>query len=118
MERIGGEVLEAGAMMLRKGDLQAWRKGFEGCEGREAKLALKERVEGMILRERGGLVPVFGAAPGLDVEAAEQLLRRPWFARAWVVQEICAAEDREGAVVFAVGGGRIVWERFWAAQLF
>jgi hypothetical protein len=71
MERIGGEVLEAGAMMLRKGDLQAWRKGFEGCEGREAKLALRERVEGMILRERGGLVPVFGAAPGLDVEAAE-----------------------------------------------
>jgi hypothetical protein len=63
MERIGGEVLDAGAMVFRKKDLKAWRVGFEGCEGREEGLVVRERIKGMILRERGGVdAGVWGGA--------------------------------------------------------
>jgi hypothetical protein len=46
---------------------------------------VRERMGGVILRERGALMPGFGAAPGLDVDAAEELFGGPWFGRAWVL---------------------------------
>ncbi len=115
MERIGGDVLAAGAMIFRESDLRAW-PAFDGCERREEKARLRRRLEGIMDRERGG--GLFGRGPGLDGNAALDLFARPWFARAWIIQEICLAPEGEGSLTFACGDRRIVWERLWAALLF
>ncbi|KXX78396.1 Heterokaryon incompatibility protein 6, OR allele [Madurella mycetomatis] len=118
LDRVGRKVYAAGAMMLKEADLVRW-PSFEGCEWREEKVEVRKRLEAIIDGERGGLMPVLGRKPGVDCNAALDLFHRPWFARAWVVQEICmASAERDGVVVFAVGGTRIIWEQLWGGHMF
>ncbi|KAK3903719.1 heterokaryon incompatibility protein-domain-containing protein [Staphylotrichum tortipilum] len=117
MDRVGGMVLRAGAMVFREADLREW-PDFEGCEGQEGKREVRRKLEGIMDRESGGVVPGIGKKPGLDGEEALRVFGAAWFERAWVVQEICLAREGEGKVVFACGEGRVLWERMWAAHLF
>ncbi|KAL1839661.1 hypothetical protein VTJ49DRAFT_1271 [Mycothermus thermophilus] len=131
MARIGGEVASAdgvGAMILTDPDLLRWDEDFAGCEDREEKLRVRERLESLIERERGSAAP-WGKRPGLDVDAAYDVLHTPWFGSVWAVPVLLgvpAPVDGEGdvmrrdgsRVVFAVGKARIEWTALWGVLVF
>lgn len=50
-------------------------------------------------------VPVLPHLSDAIITATEQLFRRPWFARVWVIQEVCAGPD----VIVQIGSETIPW---------
>lgn len=56
--------------------------------------------------------------PRMPTDAAVAILGGPWFARAWVIQELVMAPEGDGGCVFAVGTKRIDWEHLWGSTFF
>ncbi|KAK0707243.1 heterokaryon incompatibility protein-domain-containing protein [Apiosordaria backusii] len=121
LRRIGKKVWEADAFTLREPDMQHW-PNFEHLEDqpeeRRRRVAIRDKIFKMIKQERGGVVL---SRPRIPASAALDLFHRPWFGRAWIVQEIVIAPVHNRGnrgYVFAVGAERIKWEYLWAAHLF
>ncbi|KAK0669287.1 heterokaryon incompatibility protein-domain-containing protein [Cercophora samala] len=121
LRRIGKKVWDADAFILREADMQHWPT-FDHLddqpEERRKRVAIRDKIFKMIKKERGG---VTWPRPKIPASAALDLFHRPWFGRAWVIQELVMApvHDRgDGGCVFAVGAERIRWEYLWAAHLF
>ncbi|VBB73882.1 Putative protein of unknown function [Podospora comata] len=121
LRRLGKKVWDADAVILREQDMQHW-PNFDHLddepEEKRRRTAVRDKIFKMIKQERGGIT---WPRPKIPASAALDLFHRPWFGRAWVIQELVMAPDHErgdGGCVFAVGAERIRWEHLWAAHLF
>jgi hypothetical protein len=115
MDRIGAAALEAGIEALTERHMASW-PSFDTLEPREREQAIgiRDRINNLIQRNIGGIV--YPRGPRVAVQAMANLLQRPWFSRAWVIQELAVPEP--GKVVFACGLSRCPWDRMWAATFF
>lgn len=115
MDRIGADALEAGMESLTERHMATW-PSFDALQPDERPQAIRvrDRLNNLIQRSLGGLV--FSRTPKIATLAMTQLLDRPWFSRAWVIQEL--AIPKPGKVVFACGPRRCPWDRMWAATFF
>ncbi|KAK4184620.1 heterokaryon incompatibility protein-domain-containing protein [Podospora australis] len=121
LERVGRDVYEAGAMLIKEEDLSYW-PDFRHLEHkpveRQRLVGVRQAVDNIVERERLKWWELLWK-PRLDVGAVA-LFQRDWFTRVWVVQElVMARSDREGSVVFAVGENdkRIRYEHLWGLNM-
>jgi hypothetical protein len=130
MARIGQGLVAAG---LNEEDLFNYVPSEGASTGlkRGIKLLLEMEIED----ERGRCLP-WPKRPGLDLDAASDVLRLPWFAWAWAVPALCALDPTPAGriyagdaveygmkidgprIVFAFGKARIEWSALWSAVAF
>lgn len=113
MNRVGKEALEAGIGSLTERHMAAWPSfdNFPENERSEA-LAVKSGLDNLIDSNLGGLFH----SPGIATRAMTTVLDKPWFTRAWIIQELTLPEP--GKVTLLCGAGECSWERMWAATFF
>lgn len=110
MHRIGGEALEAGIELLTTRHMSTW-PSFTGLADHERSEAIivRNRLDKLMQRNLGGIF----SGPGIAIEAMTAILDKPWFTRAWIIQEL--ALPQPGTVTFNCGAAQCSWERMWAA---
>lgn len=113
MNRVGEEALEAGIGSLTERHMTAW-PSFDNLPENERTeaLAVKSRLDTLIDRNLGSLLH----SPGIATKAMTTVLDKPWFTRAWIIQELALPEP--GKVTLHCGAGECSWERMWAATFF
>ncbi|KAI8722926.1 HET domain-containing protein [Fusarium sp. LHS14.1] len=95
----------------RKGDLARW-PNFDQCEDQQGKIAIREALELMMNAVNGSLLH----GPSIPTKHILELFNRPWFFRAWIIQEVVLARNEPSSVIFACGEThRIQWEHLWGA---
>ncbi|KAK4461220.1 heterokaryon incompatibility protein-domain-containing protein [Cladorrhinum samala] len=119
LARVGKLVYDAGAMCLNEADMSRWPHFSHLADQpaeRGKRLALRAFLEDLMEAEAGDEQ----RPPGVPSDAVLSLLQRPWFSRAWVIQELVMAPEADGGggCVFAVGTRRISWEHLWGGHLF
>lgn len=117
LARVGKLVYNAGAMCLNEADMSRWPHFSHLVDQpaeREKRLGLRAFLEDLMETEAGDEQ----RPPGIPSDAVLNLLQRPWFSRAWVIQELVMAPEADGGCVFAVGTKRISWEHLWGGHLF
>lgn len=104
MNRLGQEAMDA--------DIMGLSSAFSSTgDGGSASQAIG-RLDALINRNIGG----FFRGPKMATKAIMDLLGRPWFSRAWVIQELTLAEP--GKVTFMCGVEHCSFERAFAAIFF
>ncbi|KAH7304665.1 heterokaryon incompatibility protein-domain-containing protein [Stachybotrys elegans] len=111
MCELGRDTYDMGVTIFRDGDLAFW-PDFEGRLDQQAKVRIRKNLEHRMDAIQGNLLH----GPLLPVSDMLALLDRPWFSRAWIIQEITLPE---GGVVFACGPSqRISSHHLWGAYFF
>lgn len=108
VRRVGREALEAGIGALESGHptdtpTDGWRKHHE---------IIRSRINILIQHNIGRF---FFSRPKIATGAMVELLERPWFTRAWVIQEVILPEP--GNVTFICGKQECSAEEMWAAAM-
>lgn len=81
VQRIGAETYNLGAVIFRDTDLAFW-PDFEGCDNRQAKIAIRESLDRKMDAVGGG----FFSGPTIPTSGMIDLFHRPWFFRGWIIQ--------------------------------
>jgi hypothetical protein len=99
LSTVGKEAYEFGLMELTNQQLKNWAEKDETDERRRS---IKNSLDSLLER----------VSPTFPVEGYAALIKRPWYFRVWVVQEVSLGKD----VVFMCGRKKISYQHFRAAK--